>query len=54
LASLLVAILGGLVFASFLFRPYGRFAVYDAADRVLLLFAVCALAAVCLSKTPEN
>src|SRR5262249_3457777 len=27
LASLLVAILGGLVFASFLFRPYGRFAV---------------------------
>jgi len=41
-------------FASFLFRPYGRSAVYDAADRVLLLFAVCALAAVCLSKTSEN
>jgi K+-sensing histidine kinase KdpD len=55
LASLLVAILGGLVFAGFLFRPYGRFALYNAADRVvLLLFAVCALAAVCLSKTPEN
>lgn len=55
LASLLVAILGGLVFAGFLFRPYGRFAVYNAADRVvLLLFALCALAAVCLSKTPEN
>ena len=55
LASLLVAILGGLVFAVFLFGPYGSFAVYNAADRVvLLLFAVCALAAVCLSKTPEN
>jgi len=37
LASLLVAILGGLVFAGFLFRPYGRFAVYNAADRVVLL-----------------
>jgi K+-sensing histidine kinase KdpD len=54
-ASLLVAIAGGLVFAGFLFAPYGSFAVYDAADRVvLLLFAVCALAAVCLSRTPEN
>jgi hypothetical protein len=54
LASLLVAILGGLVFAAFPFRPYGRFAVYNAADRVLLLFAVCALTAVRLSKIPEN
>jgi K+-sensing histidine kinase KdpD len=55
LASLLVAILSGLVFAGFLFGPYGRFAVYNAADRVvLLLFAVCALAAVSLSKNPEN
>ena len=54
-ASLLVAIAGGLVFAGFLFAPYGSFAVYDAADRVvLLLFAVCALAAVCLSRSPEN
>ena len=55
LASLLVAILGGLVFAGFLFGPYRRFASYNAADRVvLLLFAACALAAVCLSRTPEN
>jgi K+-sensing histidine kinase KdpD len=55
LASLLVAILGGLVFAGFLFGPYGGFAAYNAADRVvLLLFAVCAFAAVCLSRTPEN
>ena len=54
-ASLLVAVVGGLVFAGFLFAHYGSFAVYDAADRVvLLLFAVCALAAVCLSRTPEN
>ena len=54
-ASLLVAIAGGLVFAGFLFAPYGSLAVYNAADRVvLLLFAVCALAAVCLSRTPEN
>ena len=37
LASLLAAILGGLVFAGFLFRPYGRFAVCNAADRVVLL-----------------
>ena len=37
LASLPVAILGGLVFAGFLFRPYGRFAVYNAAGRVVLL-----------------
>ena len=37
LASLPVAILGGLFFAGFLFRPYGRFAVYNAADRVVLL-----------------
>ena len=37
LASLLAAILRGLVFAGFLFRPYGRFAVYNAADRVVLL-----------------
>ena len=37
LASRLAGILGGLVFAGFLFRPYGRFAVYNAADRVVLL-----------------
>ena len=37
LASLLAAILRGLVFAGFLFRPYGRFAVCNAADRVVLL-----------------
>lgn len=55
LASLVVAIVGGLVFAAVLFKPYGSIAVYDVADRVvLLLFAVCAIAAVCLSRTPEN
>ena len=37
LASRLAGILGGLVFAGFLFRPYGRFAVCNAADRVVLL-----------------
>ena len=37
LASLLAAILRGLVFAGFLFRPYGRFAVCNAADGVVLL-----------------
>jgi len=55
LASLVVAVVGGLVFAAVLFRPYGSLAMYDAADRlVLLLFALCAIAAVCLSRTPEN
>jgi K+-sensing histidine kinase KdpD len=54
-ASLLVAVVGGFIFAAFLFRPYGSFAVYDVADRVaLLLFALCATAAVCLSRTPQN
>ena len=45
LSSLLVAVVGGLVFAGFLFGPYTSFAMYNATDRtVLLLFSVCALA----------
>ena len=55
LAGLLVALVGGLVFAAFLFEPYGSFAVRNAADRiVLLLFALSAIAAVCLSKSSDT
>jgi K+-sensing histidine kinase KdpD len=53
-ASLLVGIVGCLVFAAFLFEPYGSLAVYNAADRLVLLwFALCAIAAVCLSTKPD-
>jgi K+-sensing histidine kinase KdpD len=55
LASLLVAILGSLVFAAFLFEPYGSFAVSNAADRLVLFwFAICAIVAVCLSTKPDT
>jgi K+-sensing histidine kinase KdpD len=55
LVSLLVAIVGGLVFAVFLFEPYGSPAVYDAADRLVLFwFAFCAVVAVCLSTKPDT
>ena len=55
LASLLAAIVGGLVFAAFLFEPYGSLAVYNSADRVILLwFALCAVVAVCLSTKPDK
>jgi K+-sensing histidine kinase KdpD len=51
LASLLVIVVGGLVFAAFLFEPYGSLAVCNAADRiVLLLFALSAIGVVCLSR----
>jgi len=55
LVSLLVAMVGGLVFAAFLFEPYGTFAIGNAADRiVLMLFAVSAVAVVCLSRSANG
>jgi len=55
LVSLLVAIVGGLVFAAFLFEPYGSPAVHDSGDRLVLFwFAVCAIVAVCLSTKPDT
>jgi K+-sensing histidine kinase KdpD len=55
LVSLLVAIVGGLVFAAFLFEPYGSPAVHDAGDRLVLFwFALCAIVAVCLSTKPDT
>ena len=54
LASLFVAILGGLVFAAFLFEPHGSLVVINADDRiVLLLFALSAIAVVCLSRDSD-
>jgi len=54
-ASLLVAIVGGLVFAAFLFEPYRSPAVYNAADRVVLLwFVLGSVVAVCLSTKPDT
>lgn len=54
LASLLVAVAGGLVFAAFLFEPYGSLALCNAADRIVLsLFALCSIVAVLLSKKPD-
>ena len=51
LVSLLVAIVGGLVFAAFLFEPYGSLAVNNTADRLVLFwFVLCAVIAVCLSR----
>lgn len=55
LVSLLVAIVGGLVFAAFLFEPYGSLAVSNAADRLVLFwFALCAVVAVYLSTKPDT
>jgi K+-sensing histidine kinase KdpD len=55
LASLLVAMAGGLVFAAFLFEPYGSLAAGNAADRiVLMLFALSAVAVVCLSRDSDT
>jgi len=54
LASLLVAIVGSLVFAAFLFEPYGSFAVSNAADRLVLFwFALCSIVVACLSTKPD-
>jgi len=55
LASLLVAMVGGLVFAAFLFEPYGSLAAGNAVDRlVLMLFALSAVAVVCLSRSANG
>jgi K+-sensing histidine kinase KdpD len=55
LASLLVAMVGGLVFAAFLFEPYGSLAAGNAADRlVLMLFVLSAVAVVCLSRSANG
>lgn len=44
LASLLAAFVGGVIFAVYLFEPYGSIAVASAADRIVLCsFAVLAL-----------
>lgn len=54
LASLLVTVAGSLVFAAFLFEPYGSLAMCNATDRIILsLFALCAIVAVLLSKKPD-
>jgi len=55
LTSLLVAMLGALFFATFLFEPYGSLAVGDAADRIVLfLFALSAVGVVCLSRNSNT
>ena len=55
LTGLFVAVVGGLVFAAFLFEPYRSLAVCSAADRiVLLLFSLCAIAVVCLSRNSDT
>lgn len=55
LASLLVAAVGGLIFAAFLFEPFGSFAVYSAADRIALLsFALASIAVACLSRNSDS
>ena len=55
LVSLLVAMVGGLVFAAFLFEPYGSLTAGNAADRiVMMLFAVSAVAVVCLSSSANS
>ena len=55
LASLFVALVGGLVFAAFLFEPHGSFVVRNTADRiVLLLFALSAIAVACLSRGSDT
>jgi len=55
LASLLVAIADGLVFTRFLFEPSGGLAAQNAADRLVLFwFALCGIAAVCLSTKPDT
>jgi len=55
LASLLVAMVGGLVLAAFLFEPYGSLAAGNAADRlVLMLFVLSAVAVVCLSRSANG
>ena len=55
LAGLFVAVLGGVVFAAFLFEPYESLAVGDAADRIVLLaFVLSAIAAACLSRNSDT
>jgi K+-sensing histidine kinase KdpD len=55
LASLLVTMVGGLVFAAFLFEPYGSLTVCNAADRiVLLLFTLSAVGVACLSRNSNT
>jgi len=54
LASLLVASVGSLVFAAFLFEPYGSLAVRNDDRIVLLLFALSAVAVVCLSRSANG
>ena len=54
LASLLVTVAGGLVFAAFLFEPYGSLTVGNGPDRIVLsLFAICAIVAALVSKKPD-
>jgi len=55
LVSLFVAVAGGLVFATFLFEPCVSLAVCNSADLiVLLLFALSAIAAACLSSNSDT
>ena len=55
LASLLAAIAAVLIFAVFLFEPYGSLAVDKATDRVeLLCFAVFALVMICFPRKPQH
>ncbi len=55
LASLVVAINAGFIFAACLFEPYGSLAIRSAADRVeMLVFGVAALGVVHFSPMPEG
>lgn len=50
LASLLAALVGALVFAAYLFEPYGHLAVASATDRIILSgFVLVAFALACVS-----
>ncbi len=55
MASLVVAIIAGFIFAACLFEPYGSLAIRGAADRIeMLVFAVAALGVIHFSPIPEG
>ena len=55
LASLVTAFLGGLIFAVYLFEPYGHLSVGSATDRVILsCFALVALVLACASPQAKH
>lgn len=55
MASLVVAIIAGFIFAACLFEPYGSLAIRGAADRIeMLVFGVAALGVIHFSPIPEG